>query len=69
LSLDYSPDGGLLASSSADETVKVWDVRTGTCIRTCQSPAPYAGMNITGVNGLTPSTIASLKTLGAIADR
>jgi WD40 repeat protein len=69
LSLDYSPDGRLLASSSADETVKIWDVRTGTCILTCQSPAPYAGMNITGVTGLTPSTIESLKTLGAISDR
>ncbi len=68
LSLDYSPDGRLLASSSADETVKIWDVETGTCLLTCQSPAPYAGMNITGVTGLTPSTIESLKTLGAISE-
>jgi WD40 repeat protein/ABC-type dipeptide/oligopeptide/nickel transport system ATPase subunit len=68
LSLDYSPDGRLLASSSADETVKIWDVQAGTCLLTCQSPAPYAGMNISGVTGLTPSTIESLKTLGAIAD-
>jgi WD40 repeat protein/ABC-type dipeptide/oligopeptide/nickel transport system ATPase subunit len=69
LSLDYSPDGLLLASSSADETVKIWDVEAGTCLLTCQSPAPYQGMNITGVTGLTPSTIESLKTLGAIADK
>ncbi len=29
---------------------------------------PYEGMNITGVKGLTPGTIASLKALGAIED-
>jgi hypothetical protein len=27
---------------------------------------PYEGMNITGVKGLTPATIATLKALGAV---
>ncbi len=66
LALSYSPDGRLLASGSADETIKFWDLDTGTCTRTCKPPPPYQGMNITGVTGLTPATITSLKTLGAI---
>jgi WD40 repeat protein len=66
LSLSYAPDGKLLATGSADETVKFWDASTGTCLRTCKPPAPYLGTNITGIAGLLPASIASLKTLGAI---
>jgi WD40 repeat protein len=55
-----------LASGSADETVKLWDVKTGECLKTLLNERPYEGMNITGVTGLTEATIASLKSLGAI---
>ncbi len=68
LSIGYSPDGKLLVSGSADETIKFWDVATGNCILTCKPPAPYLGMNITGVTGLTTAAIESLKTLGAVVD-
>jgi WD40 repeat protein len=67
LSLSYSPDGSVLASSSADETIKFWDLTTGTHALTCKVPAPYTGMDITGITGLNKSTIESLKTLGAIS--
>ncbi len=66
LSIAYSPDGRWLASGSADETIEFWDLATGACFRTCKPPAPYLGMNITGVTGLTAAAIESLKTLGAI---
>jgi WD40 repeat protein/ABC-type dipeptide/oligopeptide/nickel transport system ATPase subunit len=66
LSLSYSPDGQMLVSSSGDKTLKLWDLTTGDCLRTYELLQPYSGMDITGATGLTPATIESLKTLGAI---
>jgi WD40 repeat protein len=66
LSIDYSLDGQLFVSSSGDETLKLWNAITGECLHTYQVLPPYAGMDITGVTGLTAATIAGLKTLGAI---
>lgn len=36
--LDFSPDEKLLASGSADRTVKVWEIQTGKNIRTFEVP-------------------------------
>jgi len=58
--------GRLLASSSADETIKIWDLQTGVCLQTLRPPGPYAGMNITGVTGISAAQRASLKALGAV---
>src|SRR5947207_3310590 len=33
-SLNFSPDGHILASGSADSTVKIWDVQSGKEIKT-----------------------------------
>jgi WD40 repeat protein len=56
----------LLASSSLDETIKIWDVEMGECLKTLRAERPYEGMNITGVTGLTEAQKATLKTLGAV---
>jgi WD40 repeat protein/DNA-binding SARP family transcriptional activator len=65
-SIAFSADGEILASSSDDETIKLWDVRTGACLRTMYVEGPYAGMNITGVTGITEAQKAALKALGAV---
>jgi WD40 repeat protein len=65
-SLSFSQDGSQLASSSRDSTIRVWDVHSGKCILILRSDKPYEGMNITGVKGLSPGTIATLKALGAV---
>jgi WD40 repeat protein len=55
----------LLISSSLDETIKLWDIQTGTCLQTLHPPRPYEKMNILGVTGLTEAQKATLKALGA----
>ena len=40
-SLDFSPDGQLLATASADNTIRIWRVSDGTCIKTLKNPAEF----------------------------
>lgn len=61
-----SPFSQILASGSEDETIRLWDLETGSCIRVLQGPKPYEGMNISGVKGLTEAQKTTLKALGAI---
>ena len=33
-SVAYSPDGKRIISGSSDNTIKIWDANTGTCLKT-----------------------------------
>jgi WD40 repeat protein len=56
----------ILASGSYDETIKLWDVNTGKCLKTLRADRLYEGMNITGATGLTEAQKSTLKALGAV---
>jgi WD40 repeat protein len=64
-SVSFSPDGRVLVSGSQDETIKLWDVKMGECLKTLRADRLYEGMNITGVTGLTEAAKTTLKALGA----
>lgn len=66
--LRFSTDGQLLASASQDETIRLWDVPSGACLQILRPPGPYAGMNITGVTGISTAQKAALKALGAVEE-
>ncbi|KST61780.1 hypothetical protein BC008_06970 [Mastigocoleus testarum BC008] len=68
--IEMSPGKGIgqiLASSSADETIKLWDVKTGECLKTLRTDRPYEGTNITGVTGLSEAQKSTLYDLGAFS--
>ncbi|MBV7338843.1 hypothetical protein KFU94_63615 [Chloroflexi bacterium TSY] len=62
-SLCFNPDGQTFLSGAAEDTLKLWDVATGECIREFR---PYSGMNITGVTGISNAQRGMLKALGAV---
>jgi len=68
LSIAFHPTQPLLGSSSWDGAIKLWDLRSGICLQTFQAPGPYAGMNITGVTGISAAQKAALKALGAVEE-
>jgi WD40 repeat protein len=65
-SLKLSPDGSILASCGDDGAIAYWDVQSGEVLRRRRRDRPYERLNITGVRGLTPAQLASLRELGAI---
>ncbi|MCL4863343.1 MAG: hypothetical protein KJZ93_28315 [Caldilineaceae bacterium] len=71
----FDPTGRLLISASHDETIRLWDVEAALAgaggdarLAVTTAPGPYAGMNITGVTGITNAQKQALKALGAVDD-
>ncbi|RIK28794.1 MAG: hypothetical protein DCC55_38465, partial [Chloroflexi bacterium] len=66
--LVFSPDSALLFSCGRDGNIHCWDPHTGACLNTLRPEGPYAGMNISGVTGITPAQKAALLALGAVEE-
>jgi WD40 repeat protein/DNA-binding SARP family transcriptional activator len=66
LRLAYSPDGKIVAGANLDGYIRLWDVKTGAVIRTIEITKPYAGTEISCVNGVTAAQKAVLLALGAV---
>jgi len=67
--IDPLPVDQILASGSTDETIKLWNIKTGECLKTLRADRPYEGMNITGAIGITEAQKATLQALGAIEEK
>lgn len=64
-SIAFNTDSNLLAVGRDKENIQIWDINTGEIVSCLKGDRPLEKVNITGVTGLTNSTIASLKQLGA----
>ena len=65
-SLAFSSDNLTLVSGSEDETIRLWNLKTGENQKTLRAKKVYDGMQIKGVKGLTEGTIATLQALGGV---
>jgi len=53
----YSPDGQQLVSASMDQRIKVWDVKTGECLRKLDTPNGSIPQRLHSFLVMTPSTV------------
>ncbi|MEZ4705571.1 MAG: BTAD domain-containing putative transcriptional regulator [Caldilineaceae bacterium] len=68
LGVAFSPDGSRVASIGKEGLLYIWNIRTEEQEHVLKAPAPYEGMNITGVTGISEAQRAALKALGAVEE-
>jgi WD40 repeat protein len=61
-----SGDGQLLASGGYDGTIGLWEVPSGTSLRTLRADRRYERLDITGLTGVTEAQRTALLALGAV---
>ena len=64
--LRFSPTTSHLASCNLDGRIRFWDMERKRCCQLLRPPGPYAGMQITGVTGISLAQKAALLALGAV---
>lgn len=52
MSINFSPNGTMLASGSWDETVRIWDIAIGEHIKTLTPPQNKTDLNLLGVDNV-----------------
>ena len=68
LDVAFSPDGKQVATIGKEGALHLWQIDTYECLHQLYAPGPYAGMNITGVAGISDAQKAALKALGAVEE-
>jgi WD40 repeat protein/cellulose biosynthesis protein BcsQ len=65
-SVSFCRTKNIMVSSSKDGTIRIWDIESRMETHRLSRTKLYESMDITGIEGLTPLQINSLKALGAI---
>jgi WD40 repeat protein len=61
-----SEDGQRVISGGIDGTLRLWDSRTGACLRISRDERRYEQVDITGLTGVTDAQRQVLIALGAV---
>ncbi|MEO0518842.1 MAG: hypothetical protein AAF171_16245 [Cyanobacteria bacterium P01_A01_bin.116] len=56
----------MIATGSADGTIKLWNPESGQCLKTLRAKRLYEGTNISQTTGISLAQRASMVALGAI---
>lgn len=64
----FYPNHNLSVITGNDGWIRLYDIASRTLLHTLKAPGPYAGMNITGVTGISDAQRDALRALGAVED-